>query len=154
MKKIIYVIFLNLIALGVVAQKTANRELSGYAEGYLPELEKMDASLNFLLMGDFGRYGQFYQKEVATQMGKAAATIDSEFVISVGDNFYPNGVQSTLDYSWKASFENVYTDYSLQTDWFVALGNHDYRGSVQAQIDYSNISRRWHMPSTYFKKRV
>lgn len=45
-------------------------------------------------MGDFGRYGQFYQKEVASQMG-TAATLDSKFVITVGDNFYPNGVRST-----------------------------------------------------------
>ncbi len=152
MKKIVYIFLSVLLFQGAAAQQTKNRELSGYTEGYNPELQKIDKSLNFLLMGDFGRYGQFYQKEVATQMGKAAATIESEFVISVGDNFYPNGVQSTTDYSWKASFENVYTDYSLQTDWFVTLGNHDHRGKVQAQIDYSDVSRRWHMPSTYFKK--
>ncbi|WP_432222777.1 metallophosphoesterase [Flavobacterium sp. TMP13] len=152
MKKIVYIFLSVLLFQGAAAQQTKNRELSGYTEGYNPELQKIDKSLNFLLMGDFGRYGQFYQKEVATQMGKAAATIESEFVISVGDNFYPNGVQSTTDYSWKASFENVYTDYSLQTDWFVTLGNHDHRGKVQSQIDYSDVSRRWHMPSTYFKK--
>lgn len=152
MKKIGYIFLSAFFFQGIAAQQTQKRELSGYTEGYISGLQKVDHSLNFLLMGDFGRYGQFYQKEVATQMGKAAATIDSEFVISVGDNFYPNGVQSTTDYSWTASFENVYTDYSLQTDWFVTLGNHDHRGKVQAQIDYSDVSRRWHMPSSYFKK--
>lgn len=152
MRHIIYVFLFVLAFTGVCAQKSEKRELSGYTEGYIPELQKVDNSLSFLVMGDFGRYGQFYQKEVAVQMGKAAATIGSEFVISVGDNFYPNGVQSTTDYSWTASFENVYTDFSLQNDWFVALGNHDYRGNIQAQIDYSAKSRRWHMPSTYFKK--
>lgn len=136
----------------IMAQGTEGRELSGYQEGYIPDLQKVDKSLNFLLMGDFGRYGQFYQKEVAAQMGKAAATIGSDFVISTGDNFYPNGVRSTSDYSWIASYENIYTAYSLQNDWYVALGNHDYRGSIQAEIDYSGISRRWHMPATYYKK--
>lgn len=152
MKKIVYIFLSVLFSQGAAAQHTLTKDLSGYKEGYISGLQKLDTSLNFLLMGDFGRYGQFYQKEVAIQMGKAAATIDSEFVISVGDNFYPNGVQSTSDYSWIASFENIYTDYSLQNDWFVTLGNHDHRGKVQAQIDYSNLSRRWHMPSTYFKK--
>lgn len=152
MKQIIYIFLAVLVFQGIFAQKITKKELSGYTDGYIVELQKMDNSLNFLLMGDFGRYGQFYQKEVAAQMGKAATTIDSEFVIAVGDNFYPNGVQSTTDYSWTASFENVYTSFSLQNDWFVALGNHDYRGNIQAQIDYSEKSRRWHMPSTYYKK--
>lgn len=152
MKQIICIFLVALSFQGISAQDSNKRELSGYAEGYNDNLQKVDHSLNFLVMGDFGRYGQFYQREVAAQMGKAAATIDSEFVIGVGDNFYPNGVQSTTDHSWKASFENVYTDYSLQNNWYMTLGNHDYRGNVQAQIDYSAISRRWHMPSTYFKK--
>lgn len=151
MKKIIYLVLYLLIFQEIQAQVN-QRELSGYTEGYISGLQKQDNSLNFLLMGDFGRYGQFYQKEVATQMGKAAATVDSEFVIAVGDNFYPNGVQSTTDYSWIASYENVYTAYSLQNNWYVVLGNHDYHGNIQAQIDYSKISRRWHMPSTYYKK--
>jgi tartrate-resistant acid phosphatase type 5 len=152
MKQIIYFFLSVLVFQFSFAQHAEKRELSGYTEGYIPELQKIDNSLNFLLMGDFGRYGQFYQKEVATQMGKAAATIESDFVISVGDNFYPNGVRSTKDYSWIASYENIYTAYSLQNDWYVALGNHDYRGNIQAEIDYSDISRRWHMPAKYFKK--
>ncbi|MDQ5928610.1 MAG: tartrate-resistant acid phosphatase type 5 [Bacteroidota bacterium] len=143
--------FLLLSITGIAQQKEAI-DLSGYQGGYIPELQTLSKSLNFLLMGDFGRYGQFFQKNVALQMGKAAATIESDFVISVGDNFYPNGVQSTQDYSWIASFENVYTDYHLQNPWYVALGNHDYRGNIQAEIDYSKISRRWHMPSAYFSK--
>jgi tartrate-resistant acid phosphatase type 5 len=152
MKKIMYSTVFLITSQIILAQKTEVKELSGYKDGYISELQKVDHSLNFLLLGDFGRYGQFYQKEVATQMGKAAATIESDFVISVGDNFYPNGVRSTQDYSWIASYENIYTAYSLQTDWFVALGNHDHRGNIQAEIDYSRISRRWNMPSTYYKK--
>jgi tartrate-resistant acid phosphatase type 5 len=152
MKKRIYILTFLLLSVFLSAQKTVEKDLSGYKGGFITDLRKLDKGLNFLLMGDFGRYGQFYQKEVALQMGKAAATIDAQFVLSVGDNFYPNGVQSTQDYSWIASYESVYTDYSLQNDWFVALGNHDYRGNIQAQIDYSALSRRWHMPAPYYKK--
>lgn len=152
MRNKIYSIFFLFFALVGTAQQKEEAELSGYQGGYIPELQTLSKSLNFLLMGDFGRYGQFFQKNVALQMGKAAATIESNFVVAVGDNFYPNGVQSTQDYSWIASFENVYTDYNLQNPWYVALGNHDYRGNIQAEIDYSKISRRWHMPSAYYSK--
>lgn len=152
MRNKIYSIFFLFLALVGTAQQKEEAELSGYQGGYIPELQTLSKSLNFLLMGDFGRYGQFFQKNVALQMGKAAATIESDFVVAVGDNFYPNGVQSTQDYSWIASFENVYTDYNLQNPWYVALGNHDYRGNTQAEIDYSKISRRWHMPSAYYSK--
>lgn len=154
MRKIIYGICLFVFSQCLFAQSTEKRELSGYKQGYIQGLQKLDKSLDFLLMGDFGRYGQFYQKEVAAQMGKAAATLDSKFVVTVGDNFYPNGIRSTQDYSWIASYESIYTDYSLQNDWFVALGNHDYRGNLKAEIDYSSISRRWHLPSTYYKKMI
>ncbi|MCG9791608.1 metallophosphoesterase [Flavobacterium algicola] len=146
MKKIIYSFILLGVCQVVMAQQNKN------AVENTSKLETIDKSLNFLLMGDFGRHGQFYQKEVAAQMGNAAKTIDSDFVISVGDNFYPNGVQSTQDYAWIASFESIYTAYSLQNDWFVTLGNHDYRGNPQAEIDYTKVSRRWQMPSAYFSK--
>lgn len=147
---------LLLLLVGQLAwtQDYLKEEKSGYKGGFIPELKLVEESLNFLVLGDFGRNGDYHQKDVAVQMSKAAATIDSDFVISVGDNFYPNGVQSTQDPQWEASFENIYCNYNLQTDWYVALGNHDYNGNIQAQIDYSKISRRWNMPATYFKETV
>ena len=79
------------------------------------------------------------RKKVQWEMGVVAKKFKAEFVVSTGDNFYPNGVRSTRDYNWIASFENIYTAQSLQTDWFVVLGNHDYRGDPQAEIDYSAL---------------
>ncbi len=109
------------------------------------------APLNFLVVGDWGRDGMQHQRDVAVQMGKAARDSDSRFVLSVGDNFYENGVQSAVDPQWKTSFEDVYTDPALQVPWHVALGNHDYRGNPQAQLDYAKISPRWRIPSRYRK---
>lgn len=151
MKKIVFIIALLLGSQGY-AQEYLAEERSGYKEGFIPELKQAEDGFSFLVMGDFGRYGQYYQKEVATQMGKAAVTIDAEFVISVGDNFYPNGVQSTQDHQWVSSYEEIYTNMSLHNDWYVALGNHDYNGDIQAQIDYSKVSRRWQMPDKYYKE--
>jgi tartrate-resistant acid phosphatase type 5 len=109
------------------------------------------AALNFLMVGDWGRNGTSHQREVAEQMGKTADSLGCRHVISVGDNFYEDGVQSAGDSQWRTSYEDIYTARSLQIPWFVALGNHDYRGVPQAQIDYAKSSARWRMPSRYYK---
>lgn len=106
--------------------------------------------LSFLLVGDWGRHGRHHQGFVADQMARTAQAINSQFVISVGDNFYENGVESVSDPQWQSSFEEVYKDAALQTPWHVILGNHDYRGNVQAQLDYTKQSSRWRMPDRYY----
>ena len=107
-------------------------------------------ALNFILMGDWGRVGADHQKEVATQMGKTAETADVDFVITTGDNFYPEGVVSEFDPLWRYSFEEIYTAFSLQRDWHPVLGNHDYGSNPDAEVAYSKISRRWRMPARYY----
>jgi tartrate-resistant acid phosphatase type 5 len=107
-------------------------------------------SLNFLAVGDWGREGQHHQRDVAIRMGESAHALDARFVISVGDNFYEDGVTSVDDPAWQKSFENVYDAPSLQVPWLVALGNHDYHGNAQAQLDYSAKSRRWRLPARWY----
>jgi hypothetical protein len=119
-----------------------------------PKFEEQEDTFYFYAIGDWGRRGQYGQKDLATTMGKAARIIEPEFIVSTGDNFYPDGVASVSDPAWKYSFEDVYFDHSLNCTWYVTLGNHDYRGSVQAQIDYSDVSRRWEMPDRYFFRDV
>lgn len=109
--------------------------------------------LNFLIVGDWGRNGEPDQAAVATQMGVAAQAAGAKFVISVGDNFYEDGVASATDPQWQSSFEKVYVAPSLQVPWHVALGNHDYHGNCDAQIEYSKTSRRWNMPACYFTRK-
>ena len=111
---------------------------------------KQENSINFLVVGDWGRNGDFHQKDVANQMGLEAAKNHTSFVLSMGDNFYPDGVISTTDPQWNKSFEDIYANYSLNIPWFTAFGNHDYRGSIQAQLDYSKISRRWRTTERYY----
>jgi tartrate-resistant acid phosphatase type 5 len=106
--------------------------------------------LNFIVFGDWGRNGEPDQAEVATQMAKAARGIGAKFIISVGDNFYENGVTSVQDPQWQTSFENVYGDAALQVPWYAILGNHDYHGNCDAQVAYGQAHPRWVMPARYF----
>ncbi|WP_259066797.1 metallophosphoesterase [Mucilaginibacter sp. X4EP1] len=119
-----------------------------------PSALKDDYALHFMALGDWGRNGEYDQSQVAAQMGLWGASHPNNFVISVGDNFYPKGVVSEEDPLWHYSFENIYTAHSLQCDWYPVLGNHDWHSDVDAQIRYSKISRRWDMPARYYSKEV
>jgi len=135
-----------IISLLAVTCTTASNKPTGMAA--------IEDGYHFYSLGDWGRNGQFRQKELADMMNQSAMVVEPEFIVSTGDNFYNNGVASIHDPYWKTSYEEVYSGAHLFCDWYVVPGNHDYRGSVQAQIDYTNISRRWNMPDRYFLKDV
>ena len=110
------------------------------------------SQLNFMVVGDWGRKGRDYQRHVAERMGLVAKADSSRFILSTGDNFYENGVESLEDTHWIRSFEDVYVADALQVPWYITLGNHDYKGNVDAQVSYTTESTRWHLPSHYYKK--
>lgn len=147
---------LFILAFGISTPSFSQDYLKEIESGFKGKINKdikvREDAFSFLVMGDFGRMGEYHQKTVADELARTAIAIDPEFIISVGDNFYPTGVESVDDPQWKYSFEDIYTPLSLHTDWYVALGNHDYAGNIQAQIDYSKISRRWQMPAPYYKE--
>jgi tartrate-resistant acid phosphatase type 5 len=146
-------LFSSIIILFLFAQNTQSQVTKEAKEKKSTSLQKTPNALNFIVMGDWGRNGDDHQKEVAAQMGKTAKEISSQFVIATGDNFYPSGVISEQDPLWKYSYEDIYTAFSLQWDWYVVLGNHDYKSNPDAQVAYSKISRRWKMPARYFSKK-
>jgi acid phosphatase len=112
--------------------------------------DAQSAALNFIIFGDWGRNGEQDQRDVAKQMAVAAEAIQAKFIVSVGDNFYEDGVKSVDDPQWLTSFENVYAAQSLQVPWQVILGNHDYHGSCEAQLEYAKLHPRWNLPARYF----
>jgi len=116
------------------------------------DFSEYDDALRFFVIGDWGRKGESGQQVLADQMGKIADVVEPDFIVSAGDNFYPDGVASVEDYQWIVSYEQVYKSFSLNCPWYVVLGNHDYRGNVEAQIAYSERSRRWNLPQRFFHK--
>ncbi|XP_077236199.1 purple acid phosphatase 17-like [Tasmannia lanceolata] len=104
-----------------------------------------DGSLSFLVVGDWGRRGDYNQTNIAYQMGRIGEKLDISFVISTGDNFYENGLTGLEDPEFEESFTNIYTATSLQKPWYSVLGNHDYRGDAVAQVSpvLRKIDSRW-----------
>eukprot|EP00250_Pteridium_aquilinum_P029779 c40110_g1_i1 orf=317-1480(-) len=100
-------------------------------------------TLDFLVVGDWGRRGLYNQSQIAIQMGRIGEQLGIQFVISAGDNFYQTGLQGTNDSNFAASFTNVYTAPSLQTKWYAVLGNHDYMGDALSQFSTELVKRDW-----------
>ena len=70
----------------------------------------VSSSLNFMVVGDWGGQSDppYYtdpEQDVAKQMGQVAAAIGSQFTLSMGDNFYDNGVTDVNDPRFKNTFE-------------------------------------------------
>lgn len=154
MKKLFAIVIIGCLPFIHLHCQEVGRFDNGYKGDAIKGLRSLKKAAHFLVVGDWGRNGEYMQLETAKQMGAAAAQLEASCIISVGDNFYPKGVASTLDPLWQSSFEKIYTAHSLQEDWFVVLGNHDYKTNPQAQIDYSKISRRWKMPARYFTQTL
>jgi len=130
--------------------------IKGYRGGFIKGQEAIDGALEFAVVGDFGRGGEYFQKDMAATLAKAVTGQNANFIVSTGDNIYPDGVASVHDPLWNLSFEKVFYQYPLHRPWYAVLGNHDYHQNPQAEVDYSQISGRWNMPARYysFKKKV
>jgi tartrate-resistant acid phosphatase type 5 len=57
-------------------------------------------------------------------MDRVATSLNSQFVVALGDNFYSEGVTDENSIRFEKTFESIYTADSLQTPWYVIAGNH------------------------------
>jgi tartrate-resistant acid phosphatase type 5 len=116
---------------------------------FLPPVARADSFFTFFVIGDWGA-PEKHQKDVAHAMAVEADQQQPRLIVSVGDNFYPNGVASVTDQQWKNAFEDMYNAPSLNHQWYAVLGNHDEQGSSEAEFAYQQVDSRWHMPSRYY----
>jgi len=111
--------------------------------------------LEVLVYGDAGN-GSSEQIITADAMSHYVLNsgTDIDFVINLGDSFYPSGVDSVTDPLWTDHFESIYDPSVLNMPFYSVLGNHDYRGNILAQIEYRSPGNdRWQMPGRYYSQR-
>jgi acid phosphatase len=108
-------------------------------------------SFNFYTIGDWGKLNKSLLN-VANSMDLMSLKIKPDCILSLGDNFYPNGVSSTDDPLWNSVYTNVFKGTNLSCPWYSILGNHDYLSNPNAQIDYYTEKKdsRWTMPAKYY----
>jgi predicted phosphodiesterase len=102
--------------------------------------------IRVLAFGDWGT-GRPSQIETAAAMRAYHAKRPFSFGITLGDNFYPEGVESPSDPRWRTQYEELYSPMNVKI--YGVLGNHDrYNGETPAaEILYSQRSPTWRMPA-------
>lgn len=119
-----------------------------------PKATISNVPYTFVAIGDWGREGQHSQRKVAKALSSVIPDHTAS-VISVGDNFYDDGVANTEDPLFNRSFEHVYHHSNVRhLPWHLVLGNHDYHGDVDSQLMYSTTSARWNMPARYYSRTL
>jgi tartrate-resistant acid phosphatase type 5 len=102
-----------------------------------------------LAFGDFGIANEAQEKVAAAAlMFHRKAPFD--FGLTVGDNFYGVGMESTSDPRWETRWEKLYKPLGIK--FYATLGNHDWglADSPAAEILYSSKSETWRMPAPYY----
>ena len=119
----------------------------------------------FISMGDWG--GE--NSHVASMAQHMEAVAESplrfgcstmNFVLALGDNFYPSGVESIDDPKWKSVYAEQFRRGRLQNvTFFVVLGNHDFgdggsgfnrsKGYVQVMY-YRERDPLWYLPDVNY----
>ena len=110
--------------------------------------EPVDGPLTFAIIGDFGADG-------VTELGLGATddvadlvkSWDPDFVATVGDNNYPDGLAISIDHNIGKHYQEYIGDYvgaygpgSKENRFWPTLGNHDWEsGNVQAHYDYFTL---------------
>jgi tartrate-resistant acid phosphatase type 5 len=102
----------------------------------------------------FGDYGTDRDDWSQTRLAAAMAAYDAEHPfdlgLALGDNFYPNGLNSPTDPRWDSQWERLYSPLGIRI--YAVLGNHDYwdRRSPAAEIARTRRSASWCLPGTHY----
>lgn len=106
------------------------------------------SGLVFSVIGDWGD-GRSKQDRVAKVFNDVASRYDIDFTVSVGDNFYSDGVSGVNDPQFKDKWQDIYTD---NKPWYLITGNHDWHRDPMDEVKYSKLNGRWNMPDLYYDK--
>ena len=120
----------------------------------------MKYQLIFYSIGDWGATNTSVNaaKFVANSMADYYPYLNPlpNFIISLGDNFYENGVVGIRDELWDSAWFSVFIKpFPLlkNINWMSVLGNHDYYAGMngaKSQIDMTNHSNNWVMPANEY----
>ena len=84
--------------------------------------------LRVIVLGDWGELLLNGQNRVAAAMANWSDTNEPAWIVSTGDNFYPNGIRAWDDPGVNLKWRNVYHIHEslVNLTWMISVGNHDY----------------------------
>ena len=97
--------------------------------------------------------GSYWNVVVAKAMSTFSYSNPVNQILALGNNFYPNGVESIYDPLWTKYLTGVYNSYSDKVRWQAVFGNIDYgsdgsdgskpkQGNVASQCIFE-LDERW-----------
>jgi len=118
--------------------------------------------LSVLTVGDWGdnsANGMIRQERVAVAMSNWCGEHHCDFIFSMGDNFYNDGVVSAVDPRFNTSWRNVYDKpHIANMQWHQSLGNHDYSARTSNnelhQIEFGYTEPRWNLPWLWYEFQI
>jgi hypothetical protein len=129
---------LNGLTPGMRYTYTVGTDSSELAEGRFRAAPARAATFTFAVVGDFGS-GTSNERAVASMI----ESWHPDFVLTVGDNAYPQGSAGLLD---RVIFD-PYAAVMRESAWFPALGNHDVKangGKPELEAFHSLGNERWY----------
>jgi len=95
-------------------------------------LDSDKPNLRFAVIGDWGS-GDKEETELAKKMFELHQQKPFEFILTVGDNIYPNGNAKYFGSKFEKPFEDL---IKAKVPFYATLGNHDVEEGRAAQINY------------------
>ncbi len=115
----------------------------------MPARRPNPKDLVFCAVGDTGT-GLPGAERVARSIARLARTGPLDFVLLLGDNFGPKGVESIRDPQWQSKFEKLFDPSKLAVPFYAVLGDGDHRSDRVAPRLYGLNNPRWtHPKPTY-----
>jgi hypothetical protein len=142
MRSFTIVFALPILAAGIV-QPAGAQQCPGIQENYVPTaLSDHDDVTRFAVIGDYGSVG-----DSTAGVAEMVAGWQPAFIITTGDNNYPDGAAETIDanigqyYSdFIGDYQGEYGDGSPENRFFPSLGNHDWvTAGAQPYLEYFTL---------------
>ncbi len=106
-----------------------------------PPLQQAN-EVRLVAVGDIG-HGNAAHLAVVNRIKAVCQRQGCDFLLLLGDNFYPSGVDSTQDAHWQRIFARTYGRLNIPV--YALLGNHDVYRNAFAQVQYAQLHPHWNM---------
>jgi tartrate-resistant acid phosphatase type 5 len=92
-------------------------------------------------------------RAVAAGVARVCGANPCDFGVLLGDNLYPNGMESADDPRMNRWVRDRYQ--GLGFPWYLVLGNHDYQGWLSVEVaqwemDWANVTPGFELPATAY----